>query len=76
MVWNQVGTGCFQYDFYYMIEAKTKAKCLKKCEDDVKCALVAYYEKKRKCALCSEGYKPKTSCPYPVELVVKGIIRL
>jgi hypothetical protein len=73
MVWYSAGKGCFQYDFYYLLRAKTREHCIKKCQDDVRCALVAYYEKKQKCSLCADDkYKRKTSCGYHVELIAKG----
>ena len=72
MVWNNVGTGCFEYDFYRMILAKNKEACLQSCMEDVRCAFVAWRKKKQKCALCTEGYLHKASCAYRVELIAKG----
>ncbi|CAB4016960.1 partial [Paramuricea clavata] len=73
MVWNHVGTGCFKYDFYYLVAAKSREDCLQICQDDVRCALVAYRKNKHKCALCTEGYKHKASCGYRVELIAKDL---
>ena len=71
MVWNYVGTGCFQYNTYHQIAATTKESCLDRCQNDVRCAFVVY--RKHKCALCTEEYKPKASCLHDVELIAKGM---
>ena len=75
MVWFDIGNGtaCYKYKSYHEVEAKDKTECVQKCQEDSKCALVAYRKKRQKCILCTEGYELKKTCPYPVELVAKGM---
>ena len=73
MVWYSAGKGCFKYNFYHKVLAKTREDCLKKCQKDIRCALIAYAEKNYKCALCSdEKYTHTTSCFSHVEIIAKG----